>query len=109
MAFAISAQAADPDVVEEDSVEVSNPDLLKSNPVDEAQADEPAGLDDAEELTVPQPTVEESDLDELRLSFALYKEAIANASYDEADTLAKRMVELTIRLDRKSTRLNSSH
>jgi len=107
LALAISAQAADPDMAEEESVDVSNLDQMESSQVDEVRADEteslddaegPESLDDAEEITVPQPTAKESEIDELRLSFALYKEAIANASYDEADTLAKRMVELTIRL-----------
>lgn len=98
LALVISAQADEPEVAEEESVDVAIPDLLESSSADEMQADESEDIDDTEELTVPQPTAKESDLDELRLSFALYKEAIANASYDEADTLAKRMVELTIRL-----------
>ena len=48
--------------------------------------------------TVPQPTERESELDELRSSFELYKSALANGSYDEADTLAKRLVELAIKI-----------
>jgi len=93
-----SIEISNTDVAEEEFVEVSDPDLLESSQADEVQTGEPEGLDDAEELTVPEPAREESEIDELRLNFALYKEAIANASYDEADTLAKRMVELTIRL-----------
>jgi len=52
---------------------------------------------DGEEADPPLPG-QESDLEELHRTFALYKSAIANNSYDEADTLAKRMVELAIGL-----------
>ena len=52
---------------------------------------------DDEEAGPPLPG-QESDLEELHRTFALYKSAVANNSYDEADTLAKRMVELAIGL-----------
>jgi len=67
-------------------------------PEEDQAATETDGIDEEEYALVPEPTEKESNLDELRRSFALYKTAIENASYDEADTLAKRMVELTIRL-----------
>ena len=59
--------------------------------------------DDDEELAAiiaeeSAPTSRQTDLEELRDSFDLYKTALENFSYDEADTLAKRMVELSIRL-----------
>lgn len=41
---------------------------------------------------------EEQDRAELLRSFELYKSSIANGMYDEADTLAKRIVELSIKL-----------
>lgn len=41
---------------------------------------------------------EERDKAELVRSFELYKSSIQNGMYDEADTLAKRIVELSIRL-----------
>ena len=53
-------------------------------------------LDD--QLLAAEPTQQESDLDELRRSFESYKSAIVIGSYDEADTLAKRVVELSIQL-----------
>jgi len=53
---------------------------------------------DDEEAGPPLPG-QESDLEELHRTFALYKSAVANNSYDEADTLAKRMVELAIGAD----------
>lgn len=40
----------------------------------------------------------ESEVDELARNFELYKEALQNSSFDEADTLAKRIVELSIKL-----------
>lgn len=42
--------------------------------------------------------LENQDRDELMRSFELYKSSIENGSYDEADTLAKRIVELSIKL-----------
>lgn len=41
----------------------------------------------------------ESGEDELRRYFNLYKEALENRQYDEADSLAKRLVELSIKLN----------
>jgi tetratricopeptide repeat protein len=93
LALAISAQAQ-----EEETKERAEPEQLELISIDDlpsAAADE---SDDEEEFLVTQPSQRESSLEELRRSFELYKSAIANASYNEADTLAKRMVELTIRL-----------
>jgi tetratricopeptide (TPR) repeat protein len=98
LALVISAQAAEPEVTEEEPIDNTDSEQLETISVDTLPAPESDDLNDEEDFTVDQPTEKESNLDELRLSFALYKEAIANASYDEADTLAKRMVELTIRL-----------
>jgi len=128
MALAVSAQAAESDVPEDELTDGTEIRQLESTTNDSSPAAENENFDDIDdlnedtddvdelnedpedidelnedpegidELAADQPTEKESNLDELRLSFALYKEAIANASYDEADTLAKRMVELTIRL-----------
>jgi tetratricopeptide (TPR) repeat protein len=58
--------------------------------------------DDLDELNDsnlgPPPDARQSNLEELRRSFQSYKESLAAGSYDEADLLAKRMVELAIRL-----------
>ena len=90
------ASAQDPDPAgdeEADELElISIDDLRKSS--DEADYDD---IDD-EEILTPQLSEKETNLDELRRSFELYKSAIATFSYGEADTLAKRMVELAIRL-----------
>lgn len=58
---------------------------------DEIESDEVAGYLDPEAQRA-------ADVDELSRNFELYKEAIANSSLDEADTLAKRIVELSIGL-----------
>ena len=66
--------------------------------IDELPADREDDVDDIGEILIPEVTERESDLEELRRSFELYKFAVSNATYDEADTLAKRMVELSIRI-----------
>ncbi|MGH8223365.1 MAG: tetratricopeptide repeat protein [Woeseiaceae bacterium] len=40
----------------------------------------------------------ERDVEELRRSFELYRSSLDNGMYDEADTLAKQIIELSIRL-----------
>jgi len=47
---------------------------------------------------VEPPSEREDDEEELRRTFQLYKDALANVSLDEADTLAKRIIELSIQL-----------
>jgi hypothetical protein len=42
-------------------------------------------------------TERETDEEEVRRYFELYKESLANKQYDEADSLAKRLVELSIK------------
>lgn len=56
--------------------------------------------DAAEDGTVPASPLaeEESPHDELQRYFQLYKEAMDNKQYAEADTLAKRVVELSIEI-----------
>jgi len=90
------ATAQDPDPAgdeEADELELISIDDLRQSG-DEDNYDD---VDDEENLP-PQLSEKETNLDELRRSFELYKSAIATFSYDEADTLAKRMVELAIRL-----------
>lgn len=48
---------------------------------------------------VEPPTQREQDEEELRRLFALYKESLDNKQYLEADTLAKQVVELSIKLN----------
>ena len=45
------------------------------------------------------PAETEADADELKRLFELYRDALQNKAYLEADTLAKRVVELSIRLN----------
>lgn len=60
---------------------------------------------DAEPAQAPQedavgpPAETEADADDLKRLFDLYREALENKAYLEADTLAKRVVELSIRLN----------
>lgn len=89
----------------QDQAELDQPELDRAElvavddlPDEDQAATEMDEFNEEEDALVPEPTDKESNLDELRRNFALYKTAIENASYDEADTLAKRMVELTIRL-----------
>jgi tetratricopeptide (TPR) repeat protein len=51
------------------------------------------GIDEGEEYTVPEATTE----DQLASEFALFKQLMNDNVYDEADTVAKRVVELAIR------------
>lgn len=48
---------------------------------------------------VEQPSERESQADELQRLFGLYREALTNRDFLEADTLAKRVVELSIQLN----------
>lgn len=54
--------------------------------------------EDFDETWVEPLSQRERDEAELTRAFYLYKEAVTNASYDEADTLAKQIVELSISL-----------
>lgn len=93
LALVISAQAQ-----EDKAAESAESEQLELISLDDLPQTAPDESDEDEEFLVAQPSQRESSLEELRRSFELYKTAISNASYDEADTLAKRMVELTIRL-----------
>jgi len=56
-------------------------------------------LEVPEEEYLPEPPSQrETDVAEIRRLFAVYKESINSASYLEADTLAKRIIELSIKL-----------
>ena len=48
---------------------------------------------------VEQPSDRENQADELQRLFGLYREALTNRDFLEADTLAKRVVELSIQLN----------
>ena len=95
---AVEAQAVDEQAVEAQRAEDVGPEQLELISLDDLPKSVEEEFDEDEEVLVHQPSEQESNLEELRRSFELYKTAVANASYDEADTLAKRMVELTIRL-----------
>ena len=54
----------------------------------------------ADEVKPVEPTPQfELDIDELKRLFVLFRESLANKAYLEADTLAKRIVELSINLN----------
>ena len=55
--------------------------------------------DDLATIYEHQETEYEQDMEELRMSFENYKSAIENGEFQEADTLAKRIVELSIKLN----------
>jgi tetratricopeptide (TPR) repeat protein len=55
--------------------------------------------DDEPDDWVEPPSQDELDTEELKRLFALYREALENKEYLEADTLAKRVVELSIKLN----------
>lgn len=55
--------------------------------------------DDAGDDWVEPPSEREVQAEELKRLFELYKEALDNKDYLEADTLAKRVVEMSIRLN----------
>lgn len=59
----------------------------------------PAFTDEVPESISEPPPPPETDRERLMRLFTLYKDAIAEGSYDEADALAKRIVELTIELN----------
>ena len=54
--------------------------------------------DDVDDWEEPLPQ-RESEIDELRRLYGLYRDALDSAAYLEADTLAKRIVELSIRIN----------
>ena len=83
------------------SVSETDDDELDLISLDSLPEPEPEAYDDLDEFDAtlgPETAPRQTDLEELRASFELYKSALANGSYDEADTLAKRMVELAIRI-----------
>lgn len=60
---------------------------------------DPVFTDEVPENIEEPPPPPETDHERLMRLFTLYKDAIAEGSYDEADALAKRIVELTIELN----------
>ena len=56
-------------------------------------------IDDAGDDYIEPPSEREMQVNELQRLFDLYREALANKDFLEADTLAKRVVESSIRLN----------
>jgi len=54
--------------------------------------------DPEEQDLVEPPSQRETDIAEIRRLFAVYKESVTSANYLEADTLAKRIIELSIKV-----------
>ncbi len=63
---------------------------------DEEYAEDEFDDDNFDDIDLQKPSQREADIAELRRHFEAYKSAIEVSSYDEADTLAKRMIELSI-------------
>jgi tetratricopeptide (TPR) repeat protein len=74
-------------------------DGLESIEYDEATRSYRLVVDDEGDDYVEPPSERETQLAELQRLFDLYREALTNKDYLEADTLAKRVVELSIRLN----------
>jgi hypothetical protein len=97
-------QADEPELVTIDQLpqsgveEANEPELVSIDELPQSGDEDDFDEVDSEESLPPQISAKETNLDELRRSFELYKSAIATGSYSEADTLAKRMVELAIGL-----------
>jgi tetratricopeptide (TPR) repeat protein len=79
--------ATDPDAVGDEPETVGVPDI-----------DADFGATDAPTDDADPEAVEARERDELQRSFELYVSSIRNEMYDEADTLAKRIIELSIKL-----------
>lgn len=79
-------------------------DVVTDEQIDDLVLDEATGSyrlveDDEGDDWVEPPTQAEQDTEELQRLFELYREALKNKDYLEADTLAKRVVELSIRIN----------
>ena len=97
--LASSATALAQDTEEANPLETDDMELIAVDELPDAIGSDVGDVDEfADEQYEPDDSPKDTDMDELRRNFELYKEALANASYDEADVLAKRMVELSIRL-----------
>jgi len=74
-------------------------DGLEGIEYDEATSSYRLVVDDEGDDYVEPPSEREAQFEELQRLFDLYREALTNRDYLEADTLAKRVVELSIRLN----------
>lgn len=94
-AVTLNAQEAPPTTPEEQIEQDAAPEFVQESqivPVAEEDIDE--GVEDAAVATVPAS----SEIETLASEFALFKELMSNRVFDEADTVAKRVVELAIRI-----------
>ncbi|MBT8078800.1 MAG: tetratricopeptide repeat protein [Gammaproteobacteria bacterium] len=79
--------------------------LEQTDGLEELEADgikmhgDPVYDDDLNDLWEHEPSEREREIVELRDAFENYKSAIENGEFQEADTLAKRIVELSIKLN----------
>jgi tetratricopeptide (TPR) repeat protein len=87
------------DLEEERQQQRSPNDGVEGIEFDEATQSYRLVLDDEGDDYVEPPSERETQLDELQRLFDLYREALGNKDFLEADTLAKRVVELSIRLN----------
>lgn len=93
----LSQDADQADAVDEIELERISVDKApeSEDDLDDAELDDDISLDS---LT-PEITTREAELAELRRNFDLYRDALTAGSYGEADVLAKRMVELSIKIN----------
>lgn len=110
LAAVAAAQDADPAQEEEEELQeiridhYGSDDLPPDADTDEQGFDEPsAGYrlieDDGGDDYVEPPSEREQQTEELKRLFDLYREALENRDYLEADVLAKRVVEMSIRVN----------
>lgn len=95
---------------EDETLDMEDPERIELITLDHTRQtvdEDPAGpvpddadehLGDGPDAPVGEAAPLETGLEELTRNFELYKEAMQNSSFDEADTLAKRIVELSIEL-----------
>ncbi|MGI9265385.1 MAG: tetratricopeptide repeat protein, partial [Gammaproteobacteria bacterium] len=87
------------DLEEERGVQRSPNEGVEGIEFDEATQSYRLVVDDEGDDYVEPPSERENQLDELQRLFDLYREALNNKDFLEADTLAKRVVELSIRVN----------
>ena len=89
--------ASDGETASED--EIADEDEIFDGLVYDQESQQYQLIEDPEDEDIEEPPSQrETDMDEIRRLFALYKESVTTQNYLEADTLAKRIIELSIKV-----------
>lgn len=89
--------ASDGETASED--EIADEDEIFDGLVYDQESQQYQLIEDPEDEDIEEPPSQrETDMDEIRRLFALYKESVTSQNYLEADTLAKRIIELSIKV-----------